>query len=323
MTYKITLILCLALSFQTTAQDTIDFESFKLLPGKFLNGSDAPGFFEEANLVLPNAYNKDWMAWSGWSISSMQDTITAGFTNEYSAISGAGADRSISYAVAYVATGENLLKVNDAENRFISGFYVNNTTYAYLSMKNGDAFAKKFGGVTGNDPDFFKLTVKAYRGGVISENQVDVMLADYRGTDNAQDYILKEWKYVDISSLGLNDSLSLKLTSSDNGAFGMNTPAYFCIDKVAMGFTVRYEDLTSNLPTKLTFSPNPTSGEVLFKINDQIINDQTLLIYNQNGTLVAQKKAINGLVDFSDFNDNVYFIKDESNNNQSAMIIKM
>ena len=53
MTYKITLILCLALSFQTTAQDTIDFESFKLLPGKFLNGSDAPGFFDAAGIESP------------------------------------------------------------------------------------------------------------------------------------------------------------------------------------------------------------------------------------------------------------------------------
>ena len=90
-----------------------------------------------------------------------------------------------------------------------------------------------------------------------------------------------------------------------------------------MGFTVRNEDLASNLPTKMTFSPNPTNGEVQIKINDQIITDQTLLIYNQNGTLVAQKKAINGLVDFTNLSDNVYFVKDEINTNQSAVIIKM
>jgi hypothetical protein len=26
-------------------------------------------------------------------------------------------------------------------------------------MLNGDSFAKKFGGASGNDPDFFKLTI--------------------------------------------------------------------------------------------------------------------------------------------------------------------
>jgi hypothetical protein len=37
------------------------------------------------------------------------------------------------------------------------GVYVTNTTYAYNSMRDGDMFAKKFGGPTGNDPDWYKL----------------------------------------------------------------------------------------------------------------------------------------------------------------------
>ncbi len=323
MKYKFTLIFFFAISLQCFTQDTIDFESFNLVPGKFLNGSDAPGFFQETNLILPNAYNKDWMAWSGWSISSMQDTLTAGFTNEYSTIAGAGADNSTTYAVAYVATGQNLLKVNDADNRFIRGFYVNNSTYAYLSMKNGDAFAKKFGGVTGNDPDFFKLTIKSYKGGVLSEDFVEVMLADYRNTDNSQDYILKDWEYVDVSSLGLNDSLSLQLTSSDNGAFGMNTPAYFCIDKVALGFTVSNEDFVIDQQPKMEFSPNPTSGEVNIKMNGQIIADQTLFFYDQSGKLMAKRQAINGVVDLTNLNKNVYIVKDYNLNNHGAVLIKM
>ena len=34
-----------------------------------------------------------------------------------------------------------------------------NTTFAALSMRDGDAFAKQFGGVSGDDPDWFLLTI--------------------------------------------------------------------------------------------------------------------------------------------------------------------
>ena len=39
---------------------------------------------------------------------------------------------------------------------------VTNTTFAFLSMQNGDEFAKQFGGDDGNDPDFFKVTFRGF-----------------------------------------------------------------------------------------------------------------------------------------------------------------
>jgi hypothetical protein len=38
----------------------------------------------------------------------------------------------------------------------VTGAYFTNTTYAALSMLSGDSFAKKFGGASGDDPDWFK-----------------------------------------------------------------------------------------------------------------------------------------------------------------------
>ena len=38
---------------------------------------------------------------------------------------------------------------------------VANDTYPALSMKDGDAFSKKFGGDSSDDPDWFKLTINA------------------------------------------------------------------------------------------------------------------------------------------------------------------
>jgi hypothetical protein len=48
-----------------------------------------------------------------------------------------------------------------------------------------------------------------------------------------EDYIIKDWTLVALSSLGEVKSLEFALTSSDSDpVFGMNTPAYFAIDSV-------------------------------------------------------------------------------------------
>ena len=44
--------------------------------------------------------------------------------------------------------------------------------------------------------------------------------------------ILKDWTYCDLSSLGEVTKLTFALSSTDNGDYGMNTPAYFCIDEL-------------------------------------------------------------------------------------------
>jgi hypothetical protein len=57
--------------------------------------------------------------------------------------------------------------------------------------------------------------------------KVEFYLADFR---NGKSLIVKDWTYVDLSSLKLVDRIKCTLTSSDNGDYGMNTPGYFCID---------------------------------------------------------------------------------------------
>ena len=117
----------------------------------------------------------------------------------------------------------------------------------------------------------------------------------------------------DIEAIGITQQIAKYIIDSRNYFNGFANIAD--LDKL---------DLTSEEKSLLiqNFLFEPISS-VQIKINDQIITDQILLIYNQNGTLVAQKKAINGLVDFSNLSDNLYFVKDEINTNQSAVIIKM
>jgi len=143
--------------------------------------------------------------------------------------------------------------------------YVNNSTYTYLSVRDGDAFAKKFGGETGADPDFLMLTIKKYSGGAIDDDSINFYLADYRFPQKEKDYIVKDWTYIDLTTLGEVDSLIMRLTSSDNGIFGMNTPAYVCIDEVSTDNLLSASSLDAR-EKAILISPNPASDKVYIDV---------------------------------------------------------
>ena len=213
------------LVFNAKAQNVATFDDLTLAPENFWNGSDLSGSFKSADFTFYNSHNKDWGSWSGFAFSNTTDVTTAGYGNQYSAIAGSGNAGSANYAVCYPSA-----EVKLTASGKVSGFYVTNSAYAYWSMARGDAFSKKFGGETGNDPDFFKLTIEALDAeGNLTDN-LDVYLADFRFTDNSKDYILNQWTWVDLSELKVATRLRFKLSSSDNGNWGMNTPGYFCMD---------------------------------------------------------------------------------------------
>ncbi|MCI6491676.1 MAG: DUF4465 domain-containing protein, partial [Prevotella sp.] len=43
-------------------------------------------------------------------------------------------------------------------------------------------------------------------------------------------YILNHWDWVDLSSLGTVKTLTMSMSGSDMGTWGLNTPTYFCMD---------------------------------------------------------------------------------------------
>lgn len=179
-------------------------------------------------------------AWSGFVYSNRTDTTTAGYTNQFSAITGGGVNGSSNYGLSYVpidwgsGSYEPIPQVisfsGDLFNTTISGAYFTNTTYSFLSMLEGDWVAKKFGGETGSDPDWFKLIIKGIDINGEYTDPIDFYLADFRFEDDSQDYILDEWAWMDLSSLGDIVGLEFIMASSDTGRWGMNTPAYFAID---------------------------------------------------------------------------------------------
>jgi hypothetical protein len=210
----------------------ITFESVTLPGAGFLNGSDGSGGFLIDQVDFNNNYDDDLGSWSGFSISNRTDNTTPGYLNQYSAITGSGFGGSSNYAVGYYSTYELIttqVRFESVTNLTGLGAYFTNTTYAALDMQTGSMFSKKFGGPTGNDPDWFKLTIQGFAG-LTSTGTVEFYLADFRAENNALDYIVTDWRYVDFTPLGNADRLVMSLTSSDNGSSGINTPSYFAMD---------------------------------------------------------------------------------------------
>ena len=257
---KLSTLFLFVLSFSLTAQTIADFENFGLEVDQFDNDASPGTHFESGNVLLPNNYVDDPMFpfWTGWSISTSTDVTTEGFTNQYSSISGGGYDGSLGFAVG-TAFSALELELNDlAKGNPVAGMYINNGTYPYLSMLNGDSFAKRFGGEDGTDPDFFLLTISGIVDGIPTSNNVEFYLADYRFDNSEEDYIINEWTFVDLSSLGDVNGLSFSLTSSDNNQFGMLTPAFFLADNITtMDDLTSTEDLVK--ATNFKISPNPAS----------------------------------------------------------------
>ena len=217
----------LGLTSSTAGALTATFDDLGLGSESFLNGSTLAGGYTSGGIFFENNYNATWDSFTGFAASTTTDTTTPGFTNQFSNITGSGAGGSAGFGLAFL-TGRIVLP----SVQIVLGAEFTNTTYAALSMLNGDAFAKKFGGPTGDDPDFFRLLIEGFDAVGDSTGVVEFMLADYRFSDNSLDYVLDQWVFQDLSSLGLVKELGFSFESSDVGSFGINTPQYFAIDNL-------------------------------------------------------------------------------------------
>ncbi len=266
---KFNMLLCAAFFATNIFSQTVStFENLTLAIDTFWDGSDLSGGFTSGNASFANDYDTAFHSWSGLVYTNRKDSITAGYSNQYSAITTSGYNGSANYAVAY-DYGNTKVRLNGiASQKSVKGFYVTNTTYAYRSMVTGDAFAKKFGGTTGTDQDWFLLRVLGWKNGALKQQTVDFFLADFRSADSTQDYIIHDWTWVDLQLLGDVDSILFNLSSSDTTFGYMNTPAYFAMDN---------------------FTAIPTSFCTTNYLNDTLINvlgssNDTSLIVTLIGT---------------------------------------
>lgn len=271
--FLLPLIVVLFIFIQTTkAQFTSDFEDLTLSPESFWNGSSGSGNFTSGQVKYLNNYTAAYGSWSGFSYSNVTNNATGGLSNQYSAITGNGAENSKNYAVGY---GADTLVFSNPAN--VEGLYVTNSSYAYYDMLNGSNYSKKFGA-----NDWFKLTIKGYNSTKTLVSEVDFYLADFRFTDTSKNFILNTWKWVDLNSFTNVSYITFGRTSSDNGQWGMNTPDYFCMD----GLKVKgYTSVTTTNYSKFKIYTNSSSSKININGDDEI---RAVRIYNLSGSLLFE-----------------------------------
>jgi hypothetical protein len=302
---------------KSTGAALVDFEDLGLtVADSVWNGNDLSGtpddllfrsVFVDGDAEFKSIWNSAWGGYwsSGFAYSNMTDSTTAGSGNLYSARPAIGVNGSSNYVISQNFTSVKL--TGNAEDEILRGVYITNTTYATLSMENGDGFAKKFGGVTGNDPDWFMVTIKGYDNGVMVTDSVDFYLADFRFADNTEDYIVTAWKWVNLQSLGEIDSVSFELNSSDVGSLGMNTPAFFAMDDFNGAVLSTEDNLALN--QEVSIYPNPAENEIFISSNSG--NIESVQIIDLSGSVV--KNTLNNAfvtrVDVSDLKSGIYFVR--------------
>jgi len=220
---------------------TVDLESLALGSASYWNGSDGTGGFNSADIEFGNNYTALYGSWDGFVYSQKADITTADYSNQYSVFDGANGTNK--FALYYPPFGADTYASFPAGAEYtVKSLSICNSTYTALTIKNGDpSFAKKFGGTSGNDKDWFKMSVIGFNAAGDSVKSVDFYLADYRTDDNSKDYIVNKWTTIDLSSLGKINKFTFRFASTDTGAWGMNTPAYVCVDNI------KYEIVTPRL----------------------------------------------------------------------------
>lgn len=174
-----------------------------------------------------------YTTWNGIVPSRWNDMETAGFTNQCSVFykdseTGTGGhSKSSTFAVVYLGTDAEIAFDDPEKEMVIHSLFVTNSSYTALSMLHGDMFCKVF---SYQDQDWLKLTFTGHGKDGQVKGTVDCYLADFRTP--AGDGIITSWKKVDLSSLGHIHKLTFTMESSDSGPWGMNTPAYFCMDNI-------------------------------------------------------------------------------------------
>lgn len=144
-------------------------------------------------------------------------------------VSGEGSPYLVAYWDAYAESVsiERSCEVTFPAPYYTAGFYVCNNPYTYYAIQKGNSYAAKF-----EQGAWLKLIAHGVDATGNETGTVEHYLTDYRSEKPEEWTLNKSWKWVDLSTLGKVSSLYFTMESSDTGAQGMKTPAYFCLDRL-------------------------------------------------------------------------------------------
>ncbi len=273
-------------------------------------------YITNGDLLMQFGWDTTYKYWSGnWALSYNHFNKIEPSSMDahlYAAAPGKGAP----YSDKIFAVGQNHAKLTAADPLVLGvmSLKVSNSLYAYNSMKFGDAFAKKF---KASDKDSLILVITTFFKGVKQESQ-RVVLADFRFMDTTRNFLLDTWRLIQFKEF--NDSIQFEMESSDNGSWGMNTPAFFVLDDIQVLHNVGVKTMQLN---NMKVYPNPAVNTLNFVSQKDL---KTIEIYNFEGQIILQQSLIPSTrtLDVSGLNSGLYFgvVTDETGKQSRIKFIK-
>lgn len=199
-------------------------------PGGLAPGQSVSAPWTATDVSFANTFGIDSFSgftyeyWSGFAYSNVVNTTDPSFENQYASYPGGGYDGSTTYAVAYSDAAVVTLPVPAT----VAGFRIANTTYAALTMTNGDQYGFSAPLPAGG---WFAATATG-RLGAATTGSATFYLADLRAPTSPG--IRAGWEWFDLAPLGTVDRIEFSFDGSDKGTFGLNTPAYFAMDDLTV-----------------------------------------------------------------------------------------
>ena len=228
MRKNLLLILSLFATTLAFAQEPATFEDVPLGSGGIWQPPTGENEMPSGGWLFTNSTQYGY--WGGFTASNRTDLSQTGLDAQYTAATGCGYDGSIQYAVAYTMGVQTDVYATDGQLHTVTGCYVTNNLWTYQDILQGGYGEPPYGGPTGNDPDWFKVTATGKNANGQTVGTLDFYLADFRFANNEEDYVLNTWEWFDLSPLGNVATISFSLSSSRGSGYNMITPAYFCMD---------------------------------------------------------------------------------------------
>ena len=190
---------------------------------------------------LPSMNSYYGMSWEGFTLSKVsQDTANVFGCVANGGVAGVGTPYMIGYFSDWVTAS---LGYSSNIIYFDQAYY---PEYIYVCQNSNTMKAISQGGVYNarafNEKDTLALIISALN----DKNEEIDHLVYYLAVDGVKN---KAWEKVSLRSLGEANGLSFRMTTTDIGAAGPNTPFYFALDAVTVGTQLHtaLQNITTNI----------------------------------------------------------------------------
>lgn len=314
----------ICLNAQTKMTETFESLTAVIDSGQVLNGKNNLKKFE-SNIVYQfgwdTSYGGYWAKnWAASRVIYNKEEPSDFSKHLYAAKPGYGCE-SVDYDQTNGVNSKKVFLVGQNNSGFslpmginnsyqVSQLRISNSTYSYNSMKFGDFVGKKF---SAKDKDSFVLIISGYNSAVKKFSK-RVYLADFRFADTTKNFLLDTWQIVTFNENEIADSLSFTLESSDNGQYGMNTPAFFVLDNVTiMEHNANIKHIAA---TSVRAFPNPASQFIRFDIPQK---NTDIAIAQSNGQICKKLQLTENTmeVNIQDLAAGLYFVQMKNEAGQS------